>query len=121
MMLEHRFVYILSGATSVLLYFLATRKLRLKRSALLAVLRELAECVGASAVFFAINMAIGMVIVFAIRGTLHFLPLYVLLDSMLVSRDLSFNCGCAGRGNSTFSFNEVALSCVYNLMTISMS
>lgn len=83
-MLEHAFVYILCGATSTLLYFLATRKLGLKRSSLPAVLRELAECVGASAVFFAINMAIGMTIVFAIRGTLKFWPLYVLLDSMLV-------------------------------------
>lgn len=71
--------------TSVVAYVVGCRVLGLPRAGLGAGVRRMLECLGASAVFFVLDLAIGSAIILTLRAfTLYFVPLYVMADATLV-------------------------------------
>ena len=84
MFLNEVFIYVLVVATSLVTYFAGRRLFGLEYPALRSAVVEISEYVGACAVFVAINLTLGMVLVFLIRSTLRFLSIYVLTNEMLV-------------------------------------
>jgi hypothetical protein len=84
MTLEHTFGYGVIAVTSTLIFFFAVKKLSLQPNLLQQAFREFAECIGASIVFFFLNVTIGFVGVFLVRGVWRFLGLYILSGFMLV-------------------------------------
>jgi len=84
MFLENAFIYLVAAFTSVVIFFLAEKRLGMGTIFLSQAVREAVQCVGASIAFFIFNMSIGVVLIFAIRSAGHFFPLYTLADTALV-------------------------------------
>jgi hypothetical protein len=82
---EPVYLLLLLGATSGALYWAATRRLGLERSALAAALGRAVEFVGLTLGMAALNVAVGFVAVLAIRWLSgEFLSLYLNTDSTLL-------------------------------------
>ena len=84
MTLEHAFGYCIVAITSTSIFLFAVKRLSLRPNLLRQAFREFAECIGASIVFFFVNVTIGVVGVFLVRGVWRFLGLYILSGFMLV-------------------------------------
>ena len=70
---------------SLAAYVIGRRVVRLPRVALGVAVRRTLECLGASAVFFVLDLVIGSTIVLALRTfTPFFVPLYVMVDTTLI-------------------------------------
>jgi hypothetical protein len=80
MFLENNLIYFISAFTSVAVFFLAIRRLGMKTALLNHALREVIQCIGAFIVFFVLNLTVGGVAIFVIRGFWRFFPLYTLAD-----------------------------------------
>ena len=84
-MIEDLFVVVLVMLTSGAAYLLGTRKLALGRDSFQIAVSQMLECIGAFAAFLAINLAVGVVIIFLIRSiTPRFVALYILDDVTLI-------------------------------------
>lgn len=71
--------------TSLAAYVAGRRILGLDRGAVGTAALRMLECLGASAVFFVLDLVFGSVIVLAIRTlTPYFMPLYVMADTTLI-------------------------------------
>jgi hypothetical protein len=81
--LEDNLVYLLVGFTSLGISILGIKRFGLKPVALYEALTELAECAGASVVFFVLNSVIGICLVLIARQ-FRFLSFYALADPELV-------------------------------------
>ena len=80
MFLQNNFVYFVAAFTSVVIFFLAVRRLGMKITLLNDAVGEVIQCVGAFIVFFVLNLMVGGVLIFVIRGVWRFFPLYTLAD-----------------------------------------
>ena len=84
MTLEHTFGYFVVAITTTFIFLFAIKRLSLRPNQLREAFREFAECIGASIVFFVMNVLLGFVGVFLVRGVWRFLGLYVLAGFMTV-------------------------------------
>ena len=83
--MEAIYLLALFGVTSPALYLIATRRLGARRGALRPALARLLECVGLTVVLAVVNLALGFVLVLALRGlTGSFVSLYLNIDSTLL-------------------------------------
>src|ERR1051325_6379232 len=84
MTFEETFRYSLVGLTSGAIFVFAIRVLGLQSRVLITTMRELAQCVGASVIFFLVNVTIGVSVVFLIRWFGKFVPLYAMANWSLL-------------------------------------
>ena len=89
MEVELIFVLAIGVLTASLAYWAGTRRHELPPTLLRPALGEALECLGASVVFLGFNLALGVLAVFAIRGTGHFFSLYGMLNFVV----LAISCG----------------------------
>ena len=83
--MEAYYLLLLFGLTSAALYLAATRGLGARRYALRAALVRMVECVGLAIVLAALNVAVGFLLVLALRPlTGSFVSLYLNTDGVLV-------------------------------------
>lgn len=83
--MEHLFIVILAGLTSVAAYVVGVRGLRLSGRGLRVALYNTLECVGAMLVFLLANLTVGMIGILTARVlTGAFVSLYLAADIMLV-------------------------------------
>ena len=79
------FLVALVGVTSLLAYLTGTRRLGLSGHSLRLAFARMLECVGMTAVFFAANLGLGMILILSFRTlTPGFAPLYLTNDISLV-------------------------------------
>jgi hypothetical protein len=82
---EAYYLLLLFGVTSLALYLAATRGLRLSRAALRPALGRMLECLGLAIVLTIVNVAVGFLLVLALRRlTGAFVSLYLNTDGALV-------------------------------------
>ena len=83
--MEASYLLLLFALTSVFLYFAAVRGLGARRDALRRALLRTVECVGLTIVLVVLNVAVGFVLVFALRRlTGSFVSLYLNTDAVLL-------------------------------------
>lgn len=83
--MDDAFVLILVGLTSTGAYAVGARWLGLSAKALRGAAGKVLECLGLVVVFFAVNLAAGMIAVFAARAvTRGFVSLYLADDVLLL-------------------------------------
>ncbi len=80
MTFEELYGYILLAVTSASIFVFAVKILGLRRDVLVGILREFSECIGASIVFFLMNIAVGAFFIFVIRRLGQFVALYAVTD-----------------------------------------
>jgi hypothetical protein len=86
---EAYYLLLLFGVTSLALYLAATRGLGARRDALRPALGRLLECVGLAIVVAAFNVAVGFLLVLALRRlTGSFVSLYLNTDGTLLALSL---------------------------------
>lgn len=84
--MEPYYLILLFGLTSPALYLAATRRLGARRAALRPALARMVECVGLAIVLAAFNLAVGFLLVLALRRlTGSFVSLYLNTDGTLVA------------------------------------
>jgi hypothetical protein len=82
---EAYYLLLLFGVTSPALYLAATRGLGIRRDALRPALARMLECVGLAIVIAALNVAVGVLLVLALRRlTGSFVSLYLITDGTLL-------------------------------------
>ena len=87
--MEAYYLLLLFGVTSPALYLAATRGLGARREALRPALARMLECVGLAIVLAALNVAVGFLIVLALRRlTGSFVSLYLNTDGTLLALSL---------------------------------
>ena len=87
--MEAYYLLLLFGMTSAALYLAATRGLGTRRDALRPALGRLLECVGLAIVLAALNLAVGFLLVLALRRlTGSFVSLYLNTDGTLLALSL---------------------------------
>jgi hypothetical protein len=83
--MEHTFVLIMAGLTSIGTYLLGAKWLRLPSSALWTGLGKTCEVVGSALIFFALNLIVGAMVVSAARWLMgRFVSLYNISDTTLL-------------------------------------
>lgn len=83
--MEAYYLLLLFGLTSTALYVAARRGLGARRDALRPALVRMLECVGLAIILAASNVAVGFVLVFALRRlTRSFVSLYLNTDATLL-------------------------------------
>jgi len=83
--MEPIYLLLLFGVTSPALYLAATRRLGARRDALRPALVRMLECVGLTVVLAAFNLAVGFLLVLALRAlTGAFVSLYLNIDGTLL-------------------------------------
>ena len=83
--MEHLFIVILAGLTSVAAYVVGVKGLGLSGCGLRVALYTTLECVGAMLVFLLVNLTVGMIAILTGRMlTGGFVSLYLASDLMLV-------------------------------------
>jgi hypothetical protein len=83
--MEHLFIVILAGSTSMAAYVVGVKGLGLSGSGLRVALYNTLECLGAMLVFLLVNLLVGMIAILTGRGlTGGFVSLYLAADIMLV-------------------------------------
>lgn len=83
--MEAYYLLLLFAVTSTALYLAATRGLGARRGALRPALARLLECVGLAIVLAALNLAVGFLLVLALRRlTGSFVSLYLNTDGTLL-------------------------------------
>jgi hypothetical protein len=83
--MESVYILIVAGLTSVGAYILGITKLQFPRSGLWQALGRTCECVGLTLVFFLLNLALGMLVILAVRSlTGRFVSLYSISDILLL-------------------------------------
>jgi len=83
--MEAVFILIITGLTSVGMFILGVRGLRLSRSGLGLVLGKVSECIGLMLLLFLLNLAVGMCSILAWRSlTGHFVSIYLASDTTLL-------------------------------------
>ena len=80
MAFEEIFAYIVLALTSSLLFLLAVQVLGMESRVLVASTKELVDCVGASMIFFVVNIALGASVILVLRALGQFVPLYVMTN-----------------------------------------
>ena len=84
--MEAYYLLLLFAVTSGALYLAATRGLGVRRDALRPALGRMLECVGLAIVLAAFNLAVGFVLVLALRRlTGSFVSLYLNTDGTLIA------------------------------------
>lgn len=84
--MEAYYLLLLFGVTSPVLYLAATRGLGLRRDALRPALARMLECIGLAIVLAALNVAVGFLLVLALRRlTGTFVSLYLNTDGTLLA------------------------------------
>ena len=87
--MEAYYLLLLFGVTSLLLYLAATRGLGARRGALRPALGRMVECLGLAIVVAAFNVAVGFLLVLALRRlTGSFVSLYLNTDVVLLALSL---------------------------------
>ena len=81
---EDSYLYLLIATTSVAILLLGTKRLGLPLGALRDACKELSECIGASIIFFAVNLAVGISIIFLSRVLGQFTGVYVMARPSVV-------------------------------------
>jgi hypothetical protein len=83
--MEHTFILMMAGVTSLGTFILGVKGLRLSGSDLWAGLGRTCESIGLTLVFFALNLIVGLMIVYAARRLMgRFVTLYSLSDITLL-------------------------------------
>jgi hypothetical protein len=83
--MEVVFILIITGVTSVGMFILGRRGLRLWRGGLGLVLGKVCESVGLALVVFLLNLSVGMFAILAWRSlTGHFVSIYIASDTTLL-------------------------------------
>lgn len=83
--MDQVFLLLLTGTTSVAAVVFGVRCLGLSRARLSAGTQWALELLGASVVFFVLNLVVALPVILAVRAlTSHFLSVYLLNDLMLV-------------------------------------
>lgn len=79
--MDHVFLLLLVGSTSAAAVLIGTRGLRLPRARLAEGFRRALELLGASVLFFVVNLVVGLTVILAVRAfTRQFLSAYLLND-----------------------------------------
>lgn len=87
--MEHTFILMMAGLTSVGAYILGVKGLRLSGSHLWAGIGKTCESIGLTLVFFVLNLIVGVIIVYATRSVMgRFVSLYYLSDTTLLTLSL---------------------------------
>ena len=87
--MEPIYLLLLFGVTSPALYLVATRRLGARRDALRPALARMLECVGLTVVLASLNLAVGFLLVLAMRAlTGSFVSLYLNIDGTLLALSL---------------------------------
>lgn len=90
MSVEPHYLLLLFGLTSLALYAAGTRGLGLRRGALPAALGRMLECAGLTVLLAALNLAVGFLLVLALRrATGTFVSLYLNTDATLLALSLA--------------------------------
>jgi hypothetical protein len=86
---EAYYVLLLFAVTSAALYLAATRGLGARRGALPPALARMLECIGLAIVLAALNVAVGLLLVLALRWlTGSFVSMYLNTDGTLLALSL---------------------------------
>jgi hypothetical protein len=85
MVMDQIFPLIMAGLTSVGIYVLGVKGLRLPGYGLRPALGKAGECIGLTLVFFLLNLGVGIIAVFAARAFMEgFVSVYYLSDATLL-------------------------------------
>ena len=95
--MDHVFLLLLVGTTSAAALLIGTRGLRLPRARLAVGFRRALELLGASVLFFVVNLVVGLTVILAVRVfTRQFWSAYLLNDVGLmvlsVVQGIVFEC-----------------------------
>ena len=83
--MEQVFLLLLTATTSLGAVVVGVHAFGLLRGRLKSAAQCALELIGASVVFFVVNLAVGLLVIFTVRAfTSHFLSVYLLNDLMLV-------------------------------------
>jgi hypothetical protein len=84
MFLEKSIIYFVVIFTTTAIFFLAVNRFDMKPQLLSRAVRDAIQIIGAAVLFFVLNFAVGVSVVFLIRGVWRFFPLYTIADEALL-------------------------------------